>query len=383
MSIKISNTNDWQNLQENRLETVVDPMVYRCGELFLKGSNNVNSPEEVWNLLSKNIYGIGMFFDNLILNEKLPVFNYGDTFDAMLNFDERVLTKVNEYQEILFDINVEYEQYHEVKSAAIKELSNLFQGPGKIKQSLAKDILSELSTTEYHWQPNLEELNDQLEKEEERKLASFLLGGLIFGGYAQILGGDHILQPKRSRLFLSVTLNSNSSDYKLEENLFNELKAKSNANCENVPWLPTFFPYLLSKTNTTKELLKEVIELRNSNEIGDYRKWLNEVKNDWNKTGKISIEKRKDVKLIANYINRKIGIIPSAPNVEMKTTIADVVAMKPPIGVDFTPSLNRLWGWFISSLPGKRYRKLLTRAIVADIEFVKLEKRIKEFWKTN
>src|SRR2546422_10278357 len=103
MTILVKETSDWQKLLVG--ETVVDPMVFRCGELFLKGAKEAGDPKKTWDLLTCNIHAIGMFFDSLILNEKLPVFNYGDTFDDHLNFEQRVLTKINDYakKEVLYD----------------------------------------------------------------------------------------------------------------------------------------------------------------------------------------------------------------------------------------------------------------------------------------
>jgi hypothetical protein len=56
---------------------------------------------------------------------------------------------------------------------------------------------------------------DLLLSPREQRLQSFLLGGLIFGGYAQQLSiehetadfqAEHVLQPKRSQLFLASVL---------------------------------------------------------------------------------------------------------------------------------------------------------------------------------
>jgi hypothetical protein len=54
----------------------------------------------------------------------------------------------------------------------------------------------------YQWFPDL---GDQFKEEEDMLLAIYLLGGLIFGGYAQISGSDHLLQDTRSKLLLELT----------------------------------------------------------------------------------------------------------------------------------------------------------------------------------
>lgn len=380
MKIAIKETSDWQKLRKQGLETVIDPMVFRCGELFLKGVSNAPVPDKIWNLLTANLHAIEMFFDSLVLNEKLPVFNYGDTFDMPLNFDQRVLTRINEFDEVLFDIDVEYMPYHDVKIAALAELMKIYDGAHKIPRNMAYEILSELSAAEYEWSPNIGELQYALESETERQLAAFLLAGLVFGGYAQQMESEHLLQPKRSRLFLAVSLQAESAGHQLENMLFADLKNKANVVCEELPWLPTFFPYLLSKADTMVELVEEMVKLRRSAEVVDYRQWLKEVMQDWKHNGKISVEKKKDVQAIARGIDRVLGISSSIPKVEVKATVADAVAGKLPGSVDFSPPLQSLWGWALSSLPGMRYRKLLTRAIVADHEYVQLEKRVKTVW---
>jgi hypothetical protein len=71
------------------------------------------------------------------------------------------------------------------------------------------------------------------------------------------------------------------------------------------------------------------------------------------------------------------------PKVEVKATVADAIAHKPPRSVDFTPALQRLWGWTLASLPGNRYRKILTRAIIADHEHAWIEKGMKTIWEAG
>lgn len=73
------------------------------------------------------------------------------------------------------------------------------------------------------------------------------------------------------------------------------------------------------------------------------------------------------------------------PEIKVKATLADVagtVAGKAPnpLSVDLTAPIARLIGWGLSSLPGKRYRKLLSRALVADLQYVQIENRIKTVW---
>lgn len=213
MAIVITNRNEWVKLAS--LDTVVDPMIIRAGELFLQGAGD----EETWAFLSSNLHGVGMFFDTLVVRERIPVFDYGDTYDMSLS-PLHVFDLVNINDEILVPVSVGYEAYGEVKRAALGEVAALYEGPRAIERGLADSIGRELSAADYRWNPSLGELESRLASDEERRIAKFMLGGLIFGGYAQILGGEHLLQPKRSRLFLAAALRAPSADHELEQALF-------------------------------------------------------------------------------------------------------------------------------------------------------------------
>jgi hypothetical protein len=377
MKITINETSDWKKLVADGLGTVVDPLVFRCGELFLKGANGATSSNAVWELLDLNLHGIGMFFDALILQEKLPVFNYGDTFDMKLNFDQRILTRINDYdnKQVLHDVDVGWNAYNAVKDAALDELKKIFDGQENIPAETFEQVSRELSAADYQWSPSLKGLEAKLDYN-GKLLADYLLGGLIFQGYAQQMEGEHLIQPKRSRIFLAFSMQSPSAGYEAEKHLFEELKNRSNSDVADIPWRPTFFPYLLSKADTPDQILREVVKMRNSPEVKDYRQWFNEIIEDFEGNGRISNDKRNDVKAIAESIDRRIGKTPSMPNVEIKMQVAAAI----PGEVNLTPALKGMWGWFLDSLPGKRYRKLLTRAIVADGEYFKIGNRIKTVW---
>jgi hypothetical protein len=61
-------------------------------------------------------------------DDRIPVFNYADTFDIDQNFNDRALGAVNANGEILVDVDVEYGAYQAVKSAALAELTKLYDG---------------------------------------------------------------------------------------------------------------------------------------------------------------------------------------------------------------------------------------------------------------
>lgn len=377
MKITVDKSDDWLQIAGLRAP-VVDPMILRCGELFLRGAAGARNANTAWDLMTRNIHALGTFFDRLILDEKIPVFNYADSFDLDQNFNQRALAQVNAKEEILVDVDVRYGAYYEVKSAAIEELKKFYDGGAAgLDAQETRNILGELTASGYAWYPQVEGL--ALRDDDERRLASFILGGLIFGAYAQRTGTDHLMQPKRSRLFLAISLKHKTS-HSAEQHLFENLGKLVGRPTAEVPYTPTFFPLLLVRSAGPAELLKNALGLRSSSEAGDYRAWLREALSDFNTNGRISIERAREVETIASAIRRKLEGFP-VPKVEIKMTVADVAAVKPPgVGVDLTAPAKAAWGWFVEQLPGKRHRKLLARAIIADREYVELDRRVKTVW---
>lgn len=280
-------------------------------------------------------------------------------------------------------MNVQFTPYQEVKAAALDELRKLYSGPQTIESNLAKDIVSEMAAAEYQWAPGLGDL-ENLPSELEKSLARFFLGGLIFAGYAQMLGGEHVMQPKRSRLFLAASLKL-KSDSQFEEELFGELKRRATSSIAESPWRPTFLPYLLSSSPNPMALLANAFVLRQSSEVREYKQWLRTAKVKWERDGSLGSITR-ELRSIATAIDRRIAGDGSMPTVELKVDVADVVALgagipKIPGSVDFKPTLSALWGWCFANLPGRRYRKLLIRAIASDRAYSKIENRIKSVWR--
>lgn len=380
LQVDLESTSDWNELRNMGLGVVVDPMVFRSGEIFLKGSSGSYSSKDAnWDVLSHNLHSIGAFFDALILNEKIPVFDYGHSFLGDCSFYEMVLTKINDYDDVLFNVHVGMEPYHEIKKAALAELERMPFHPRSLPRELVEGVLNELSTVEYSWNPSLQDLENGFVTEEEKRIARFLLGGLVFGGYAQQMEGEHVIQAKRSRLFLALALQKNSCEPGLEEAFFSQLMERANFPCGELPWRPTFFPHLLNKTNKPLDILEEVAKLRNSPEVRDYRQWMGELMRDF-RNGKTSLEKKRDIKLIEESIGRMLDLKTSAPKIEAKVTMAGIGMPKAVLSVDLTDPFQKLWGWGLSALPGKRHIKLLTRVIIAESEYTQLAMKVRNVW---
>ena len=141
MKVTVETPDDWLAIAKLG-GPVVDPMILRCSELFLRGADGARDAGAVWDLMTKNIHALGTFIDRLILDERIPVFNYADTFDTDQNFNKKALSQVNVNEEILVDVDVQYGAYQEVKSAALAELKRLYDADeAGIDSEAAHDML--------------------------------------------------------------------------------------------------------------------------------------------------------------------------------------------------------------------------------------------------
>ena len=71
----------------------------------------------------------------------------------------------------------------------------------------------------------------------------------------------------------------------------------------------------------------------------------------------------------------------NAPKLELKVNIVEAAMGKiPSPEIDLTKPLEGLWGWILESLLDRRYRKILTRAILTDHEYIDLNKRMYNVW---
>jgi len=379
VTITIEKEADWTAIKQIG-GPVVDPMIVRCGELFLRGAKGAQDPNAAWDLLTQNTHALGTFFDHIILDAQIPIFDYGATYEPGQEFDLRTLSQVNQQEqaEILVNVVVSYQAYQEAKTLALAELKKIYDGRApRIDFQQAQSILGELTTSGYTWNPSLGDLD--LPSEEERRLAAYILGGLIFGYYAEVAETNHLMQPKRSRLFLALSLNQDTRR-SAEDYLFANLGELTGRPVADIPYTPTFFPYLLQKSEGPAELLKNALHLRHTGAAEDYRHWLYDALNDFKTNGEIPPFREQEVEKIAEAVRAELKGL-SFPKVEVKTTVADVFGLKlPGIGVDLTEHAKAAWGWLISDRPGTRHRKLLTRAVIADRGYKELDTRINTVW---
>jgi hypothetical protein len=134
---------DWQVI--GRGDVVIDPLVLRYGEVFLQGRTAAGERADAkWRAIANDVGGLVLFLDQVVLRERIPVFNYGATFDMGLNLSERVLARVNDREEILIEVDVQYGPYMEAKAAALEMVTELFAEDRASLEGLGQEIIRHL-----------------------------------------------------------------------------------------------------------------------------------------------------------------------------------------------------------------------------------------------
>jgi hypothetical protein len=397
LDVEIASSDDWVKFHDDKqtLNTIVDPMIFRTADVFLKGASasdksKTKSDEGTWRVLRQNIGSLFAFFDAIILEERLPVIDYGFTFERHLGFgglasDDLPLIKAcNESEKVLLNVHVHSTAYGEAKTAAMATM----RGRPVYSDQVTQEIASELADLGYEWRPHLEDISAK--SDEEEALNAFLFNGLLFSEYAQRTGSTHLVQPKRSRLELAVALptlavDAGASRKELEDVLFARLKEIVNEPLGGIqrtvemPSAPTFLPYLLTFDDSTpRALLRRALKLRKDSLVDEYRQWWKETVRELD-NGRIVNDRSKEVQRIASSINRRLDTSDDAA-VKAKIQLTNLAVS---IGAEFELYYQQIWGWMTHQLPGRRYRKLLMRLIVAEREHVKIERQIRKLWTSS
>jgi hypothetical protein len=381
--VVISKEADWQLIRQG--DVVVDPLVVRYGEVFLQGRQAAGERADAkWRAIANDIGGLLLFFDQIMIRERIPIFDYGATFDAGLNLPERVLARVNDREEILVEVDVQYGPYMQAKNAALEEVKELTAEERPLPEDLAQEIIRHLSVFEYEWNPSVEAL--EITNEKQRRLAAFLVGGLVFGAYAQQTGAPHVLQPKRSRLFTAVSLRSENASDAFEGNLFAELAKVVRAAGGTFVEMPTlsFVPLLLARGSageTANDLLERALAFRTLPAVREYRMQLAALFDEWGREGSISQETRRSVRRLTERVARELGVTKDEL-VGAKLNAAQLATGGLPIeaSVDLRKGGARLWGWLFPGLINRGSRKLLTQATTAQSEYVDIAKALRTRW---
>lgn len=407
----------WDELVQRNLGIVVDPLVFRLGQFFLEGKAAAGADEDRrWGTIASDVEALVSFFDLVVLHDQLPAFNYHDTFDAQLDFDDRLGAVLNASgDKTLVHVDVEHHMYRAAKEAAIAQLRmRLTEGPF-VPKATADEILATLAAVQYEWEPSLEELEPELRDSDEARLARFLLGQLVFAGYAQQTGAPHILAPKRGLMLAAVGLGTSGAGMISEAAIYEELgrrfrDAGSGWRNDELPWTPSFLPFLLERMNRYKEgpdvLLQRAKELRSSKAVQRYRKLRDALVSE---NAERSDEARRELQAAADAVASSLDssrqelqsfrhfaveVLPKAVGAAGGALVGTLVAgpagavgggLAGVLGQEaLRPVQSKLWGWFVDRLPFRSARKLLMRSVRAEHEMKgKITAQLRAVWETK
>ena len=171
--IHIHGLEDWNEMVKDDLGIIVDPIIFRIGQFFLEGGSD-GANKGRWNAITSDIGALVRFFDLVVLHDKLPAFNYADTFDQGLDFGDRLGEVLNEAgDKTLFHINVEYAMYRAAKQSAVGQLRNRLEEGPFVPEGTAAEILHTIKAIQYEWEPSLEELESELPDFESETAGAF------------------------------------------------------------------------------------------------------------------------------------------------------------------------------------------------------------------
>jgi hypothetical protein len=394
VDIDVGSNSEWGRLFDHKMEIIVDPMIFRAGDVFLRGKKgamaalSAKDPAQIMTAIAGDVGSLTSFFDQLVLAEALPVIDYGITFDSTLGYDTPwICQQVNEVfgEKMLWAVHVHSDASEEARSSALEQLPACPRPAGELEASVRKH----LNALDYQWRPSLGSMEAQL-GEAQLEILRFLYGGLVFSAFARASGAAHLLQPKRAKLSVALALSWPASRDGDEASLYAELKRRLAADPDTkdlaieFAGLPSVLPYLISKAenhHSPMHLLQGARRLRNSAAMADYRSWRRDLLESWRKRGTIKRGTERDIKRMLVAARKALSLsgpidIEAGVGVEAGPT---GIALKPTVRTKLDIS-QLWWGWVNPVVPGKRYTKLLTRMRLADYELARPGAALASFW---
>jgi hypothetical protein len=378
------------------LDYVPDPMVLRAAELFVGGRQYCRQTqqlddEKVWPIIQKNIDGILAFFHVLMTRERIPLIDYEYTFPS--DFLRSLMG------EITLEVHPSRSVYETIKADGLQKLRTF--DATRLPKKLVDNLGNELLAVGYSWVPELDGLSvDPTDQE----VASFILGGLIFGGYAQASGSDHLLQNQRAAMFVALSGTNGPSmtrGIKKERELFAALNKLTNQDeqfrVEQEEAPPTVLHHLLSHgIDNTRRLLEEALKLRDSSAGQRYRLWHTQLRNAW-RLGHCDTNAEAELKAVAEELTRRLSGKPLVltkltvegsasasvgANLGMAEASVSASARTTPMTVSVTVP-NRLRNWFVDQFCLERHQKLLLEWSLDRRSFDDLAFGMKTAWSTT
>jgi hypothetical protein len=305
--------NTWLGWREyaRRVDYVPDPMTLRMAELFFNGWSGclpLKQPQEqIWKAIESNLHGLLTFVDMLLTRDCVPLIEYDATYRP------GAVKAINELVgELATDVLIAGAVSSEVRKAAVDKLKALHLQA--IPERDVMDVVGEMTAYVYDWQPDLLDLD--LRDGPTRRVAQFLLGGLIFGWYAEASETDHLIQQKRSRLFAALTKPGDGKKYLAREQeaaLFEELR-RAVRRCgfclgQRDTGESTVLPYILlgsgQRPGNTQEVLDRILKLRDSGLGRSYRAWFGDLRESLSR-GRYAIGAKRDIDKVRAELDQRL-----------------------------------------------------------------------------
>jgi hypothetical protein len=221
----------------------------------------------------------------------------------------------------------------------------------------------------------------------DRRVTTFVYGGLLFSQFAGQAQIPHFLHDKRARLDLAVALEAPSAAYEHEEELNEQLTSilrtqlkDGDAWVDGLDALPSVLPYLLSRFDpqSPTELVLRALELRDTGMMAEYRSWKSAAVKEFGRTLAIPLDVERSVRSAAAAVTKFVDT-PAGTDFEFKLRFAAI----PDVWV------NRLWSWASASLPGRQHVKALYRLQLAQREkshvnlVAAIDRHVEDLWRRS
>ncbi len=364
---------------DNNVDFVPDPMVLRAAELFILGKAGRtvalpdSDPEDAWTIIDRNLDGVLAFFHVFMTRDRIPLIDYEYTFPDF-GIGE-LLDDAAAY------IHPDLENYEFIAQEAARRVARF--DLDLLDPRLLRDVANELGLSGYEWFPAEAQYQDL--PTEQRVAATFVTGGIIFGGYAQAAGVDHLLQSKRSRLFAQLAVAETDRSlwaYEREEELFAKLRRSADDDqgfdthdYTLPPSVLTMLMFDRDPPTSPAELFEKTRELRESDLGAAYRQWHTELRGAWAR-GEPHDEADAVVEQVAVELERRFGRTPTGPLSGVNLEAHDAPAAAP------GPS-TRLRNWFVERVRLRGHRKLLLRMSLPQVTLEELTGRLRHIWETS
>jgi hypothetical protein len=376
---------------------VIDPTVFRVADVFARGRSGAESdptsdPTSAWKLIRDNLVEVAAFVDAVVLEPGLVVPDYGESFGSPFPWAEEVQGQQDPRGDLppLFDIvNLKHHAPHPPLLAPIKvrgavwwplagKLFGQLKEATPLPEEVTAGLARRLDSMQWRFGEKLLLAEPQWPLSPNIRVNGFLYVTLLFGRYAEKMGGTQLLSPAATSALLTAEL---SEDTLSDADLFTTLEQVY----DSVPGAekrtlrvarPSFLPYLLEdeKIQTPADLLQKAVAEREKPEVREYRGWLAGIQARIDSAGRMPLDAKKQLTDLVAHIEWRyaanapltfdvgVQLWPPAPTISKK--------------VDATGPRD----WWLRTMPGSRYRRMLLKLTLATAETVRIETPLRGLW---